>query len=71
MALLSPIKGLGLLGLVASRERNVMVSAGKMRVDKIKEMGFLIASIPAKPLAQAKLKCGGFFIAPIRQGGLA
>jgi len=26
-------------------------------------------SIPAKPLAQAKLKCGGFFIARMRRGG--
>ncbi len=53
MALLPLIKGLGSLGLVASRERNAMESAGKMRVDKIKEMGFLIGSIPAKPLAHA------------------
>jgi hypothetical protein len=44
---------------------------GKMTVDKPKRMGFLIASIPAKPLAQAKLKCGGFFIATIAVGRLA
>jgi hypothetical protein len=36
-----------------------------MTVDKPKRMGSLIASIPAKPLAQAKLKCGGFFISII------
>jgi hypothetical protein len=48
-----------------------MNNAGKMTVDKPKRMGFLIASIPAKPLAQAKLKCGGFFIAAIAPGRLA
>ena len=37
-------------------------------VDNTQRLGFLIASIPAKPLAQAKLKCGGFFIAPMRAG---
>jgi hypothetical protein len=42
-----------------------MKNVGKMGVDKPKQMGFLITSIPAKPLAQAKLKCGGFFIAPM------
>jgi hypothetical protein len=42
--------------------------AEKMAVDKPKRLGFLIASIPAKPLAQAKLKCGGFFIAAIAAG---
>jgi hypothetical protein len=41
-----------------------------MRVDKPTRMGFLMASIPAKPLAQAKLKCGGFFIAGIAAGRL-
>jgi hypothetical protein len=45
--------------------------AGIMRVDKPKQMGFLIRSIPAKPLAQAKLKCGGFFIATIAARKLA
>jgi len=44
------------------------MNAGKMTVDKPKRMGFLITSIPAKPLAQAKLKCGGFFIAAIATG---
>jgi hypothetical protein len=42
---------------------------GKMTVDKPKRMGFLIASIPAKPLAQAKLKCGGFLLPRLRWGG--
>jgi hypothetical protein len=48
-----------------------MKNAGKMTVDKPKRMGFLITSIPAKPLVQAKLKCGGFFIATIAAGRLA
>jgi hypothetical protein len=38
----------------------------QMTVDKPKWLGFLTGSIPAKPLAKAKLKCGGFFIALIR-----
>jgi hypothetical protein len=38
-----------------------MLQVGKMRIDKPRQMGFLILSIPAKPLAQAKLKCGRFF----------
>jgi hypothetical protein len=38
-----------------------MLQVGKMRIDKPKQMGFLILSIPAKPLVQAKLKCGRFF----------
>ena len=40
-----------------------MLQVGKMRIDKPKQMGFLILSIPAKPLVQAKLKCGRFFVA--------
>jgi hypothetical protein len=44
-----------------------MKQAGKMRVDKLRRMGFAIFSISAKPLAQAKLKCGGIFIALIKQ----
>jgi hypothetical protein len=43
---------------------------GEMRVDNRGFMGFLIRSIPAKPLAQAKLKCGGFFIALTGEGRL-
>jgi len=31
------------------------------RIDKPRRLGFPIISIPAKPLVQAKLKCGGFF----------
>jgi hypothetical protein len=45
--------------------------AAKMKVDKTQQLGFLIVNIPAKPLAQAKLKCGGFFIATIAAGRLA
>ncbi|MDZ4816938.1 MAG: hypothetical protein SGI71_11810 [Verrucomicrobiota bacterium] len=39
-------------------------------VDESKRLGIIIHSIPVKPLAQAKLKCGGFFIAliPARKG---
>jgi hypothetical protein len=48
-----------------------MNKTGEKCVDKTQQLGFLIASIPAKPLAQAKLKCGGFFIAPMRAGRLA
>ncbi len=48
-----------------------MKYAGEMRVDKTQQLGFLVVSIPAKPLAQAKLKCGGFFIAMIKAGRLA
>ncbi|MGA2179664.1 MAG: hypothetical protein ABSH15_08800 [Verrucomicrobiota bacterium] len=48
--------------------RCAMNKTDKKRVDKTQLLGFLIASIPAKPLAQAKLKCGGFFIAPMRAG---
>jgi hypothetical protein len=33
------------------------------RIDVGAEFRFAVASIPAKPLAPAKLKCGGFFIA--------
>jgi len=39
-----------------------------MTIDKPKRIDFFINSIPAKPLAQAKLKCGGFFIS-IEQAG--
>jgi hypothetical protein len=42
-----------------------------MRVDETQQLGIIISSIPAKPLAQAKLKCGGFFVAGIRPAGLA
>ena len=48
-----------------------MNHAGKMRVDETQLLGIVISSIPAKPLAQAKLKCGGFFIARIAAGRLA
>jgi hypothetical protein len=42
-----------------------MKNADEMGVDETQLLGIVIASIPAKPLAQAKLKCGGFFIAAI------
>ena len=37
-------------------------------VDTHKRLCQLVGSIPAKPLVQAKLKCGGFFIARLRAG---
>ncbi|MGO8697058.1 MAG: hypothetical protein ACLQVY_05000 [Limisphaerales bacterium] len=40
----------------------------RKRVDENLTLGIVILSIPAKPLAQAKLKCGGFFIASIAVG---
>jgi hypothetical protein len=40
-------------------------------VDKPKRLGLIITSIPAKPLVQTKLKCGGFFIALTRAGSRA
>jgi hypothetical protein len=46
-----------------------MENAGKMTFDKPNQMGFLSASIPAKPLAQAKLKCGGSLLPRLRRGG--
>jgi len=48
-----------------------MKNADKMRVDETQLLGIVVSSIPAKPLAQAKLKCGGFFIAAIAPGRLA
>ena len=51
--------------------RCAMNKIGKKCVDKPKRLGLFVSSIPAKPLAQAKLKCGGFFIAPMRAGRLA
>jgi hypothetical protein len=42
-----------------------------MRVDENPMLGIVIPSIPAKPLAQAKLKCGGFFVAVIAAGSMA
>jgi hypothetical protein len=45
-----------------------MKNAAKMRVDETQLLGIVVSSIPAKPLAQAKLKCGGFFIAAIAAG---
>jgi hypothetical protein len=45
-------------------------NADKKRVDETKLLGIPASSIPAKPLAQAKLKCGGFFIAAIAAGRL-
>jgi hypothetical protein len=48
-----------------------MKNGCKMRVDETQVLGIVIPSIPAKPLAQAKLKCGGFFIAAIAAGRLA
>ncbi len=44
-----------------------MKNADKMRVDETQLLRIVIFSIPAKPLAQAKLKCGGFFIAAIAE----
>jgi hypothetical protein len=35
----------------------------KSDVDTDKRLCEIMGSIPAKPLVQAKLKCGGFFIA--------
>lgn len=43
----------------------------RLGIDCGNRLPYGAASIPAKPLAKAKLKCGGFFIASIRQGGLA
>jgi hypothetical protein len=48
-----------------------MQNADKMRVDETQLLGIVVTSIPAKPLAQAKLKCGGFFIAAIASRRLA
>jgi hypothetical protein len=48
-----------------------MKNGDKKTVDETKLLGIVIFSIPAKPLAQAKLKCGGFFIAAIAVGRLA
>jgi hypothetical protein len=42
-----------------------------MRVYETLLVGIIITSIPAKPLAQSKLKCGGFFIAAIAPARLA
>ena len=38
------------------------ITFGKV-IDVGSKLRFPVLSIPAKPLAQAKLKCGGFFIA--------
>jgi len=35
-------------------------------VDEILSGDIILDSIPAKPLVQTTLKCGGFFIAPMR-----
>lgn len=48
-----------------------MQRVGKTCIDEPKRLGMVFPSIPAKPLAQAKLKCGGFFIARMRRGGRA
>jgi hypothetical protein len=48
-----------------------MKNAAKMKVDENPTVGIVVSSIPAKPLAQAKLKCGGFFIATIAVRRLA
>jgi hypothetical protein len=48
-----------------------MKNADKMGVDETQPLGIVISSIPAKPLAQDKLKCGGFFIAAIASRRLA
>jgi hypothetical protein len=45
-----------------------MKTAMQTGVDSDKRLCKVIGSIPAKPLAQAKLKCGGFFIARMRAG---
>jgi hypothetical protein len=45
--------------------------APKKCVDTDKRLCELMGSIPAKPLVQAKLKCGGFFIALMPAGRLA
>jgi hypothetical protein len=45
-----------------------MKNADKMGIDETQPLGIVVTSIPAKPLAQAKLKCGGFFIAAIAAG---
>jgi hypothetical protein len=37
---------------------------GKMKLVKTQRLRFCMPSIPAKPLAQAKLKCGGFSFSP-------
>jgi len=37
-------------------------------VDTHKRLCQLMGSIPAKPLVQTKLKCGGFFIARMQAG---
>ena len=42
--------------------------AHENQVDSDKRLCQLTRSIPAKPLVQAKLKCGGFFIARMRAG---
>jgi hypothetical protein len=42
-----------------------------MTVDETQPLGIVISSIPAKPLAKAKLKCGGFFIALVWSEGTA
>ncbi len=55
------------------RSRLVVQSGGAIRkrlgIDTHKRLCDLPRSIPAKPLAKAKLKCGGFFIARISEGG--
>ena len=48
---------------------NMTEKIANLGVDNTKCLVFLITSIPAKPLAQVTLKCGGFFIAPMRVGG--
>lgn len=37
-----------------------------IHVDGILTDDIIVDSIPAKPLVKTTLKCGGFFIAPIR-----
>jgi hypothetical protein len=47
---------------------DTVVIRKRLRIDCGKRLAYSATSIPAKPLAQAKLKCGGFFIARMRAG---
>lgn len=51
-----------------ARPRAVVIRK-RLGIDTHKRLCDLLRSIPAKPLAKAKLKCGGFFIARISKGG--
>jgi hypothetical protein len=63
----------GLLEDVTSNARNRLcnnaspwVTLGNILYGQEPNVGYSLTSIPAKPLVQITLKCGGFFIAPIR-----